>query len=212
MSLFDRDHSEVACGEGKTSCTSCGNDGLVLGKRQLGYALTVLAGLGFALFMIGYFIGQRTAAEQFAVKMAQESLSDRIHSSLYAIQGHAQQDSSAQEASSDQDPGVVATEADAVDTAITSSAVAAQQPLKQRFYAQITGFGNEQTARAFVKRMKDKNIHVLVRPRHSKTARGKQITWYQIVSETLDSRETVDALVETMRRQEHINSIRVITC
>lgn len=212
MSLFARDQFGNDDNENKSKCGCCGRGWSFLSHYRVGCVLACLGACVCAIFIVGYFLGQHAAVEQFSVKMAQDSLSDRINASLITLydskagQEIAQDDD--QESAEASQEAVAVAENEQKDQRNTLAAPVA----KSRYYAQIAGFGNEKAARSFVQRMKDKNIHVMVKPRHTKNGRGKQVTWYQIVSETFDSRQTVDALADTLRRQEHINTVRVITC
>jgi hypothetical protein len=71
-------------------------------------------------------------------------------------------------------------------------------------YAQLIGFGTKQAAQAFVTRLKKHHVSVILKTMISKTAAGKQRTWYQAITPTYESTEELQAEVTKIKRLEHI--------
>ncbi len=84
--------------------------------------------------------------------------------------------------------------------------------VKKPQYAQLIGFGTKQAAQAFVTRLKKANISVILKTMMSKTAAGKQRTWYQAITPTYDTAEELQAQVSKIKRLEHIreNDIKTV--
>src|SRR5437870_4523171 len=68
----------------KSTCYCSNDEGLFVPNRQLSIVVAGLLFLFFSCFMIGYFIGKRSAVEQFTQKMCQESFSDQIYTAVVA--------------------------------------------------------------------------------------------------------------------------------
>lgn len=78
-------------------------------------------------------------------------------------------------------------------------------PNKQhKQYAQLIGFGTKKAAQAFVQRLKKHDISVMVKTVMSKSASGKQRTWYQAITPTYDSEQALHDYVARIKRLEHI--------
>lgn len=71
-------------------------------------------------------------------------------------------------------------------------------------YAQLIGFGTKQAAQAFVTRLKKHNVPVILKTMMSKTASGKQRTWYQAITPTYESSQELQTQVAKIKRLEHI--------
>ncbi|MBV8660814.1 MAG: SPOR domain-containing protein [Candidatus Dependentiae bacterium] len=71
-------------------------------------------------------------------------------------------------------------------------------------YAQLIGFGTKKAAQAFVSRLKKHNVPVILKTMISKTASGKQKTWYQAITPTYNSAEELQSQIAKIKRLEHI--------
>ena len=56
-----------------------------LNQRQLSLLVAGLLALSFFIFISGYFLGKKRAAEEFSYKADQESLADQIYSSMCVL-------------------------------------------------------------------------------------------------------------------------------
>ena len=83
---------------------------------------------------------------------------------------------------------------------------------KKPQYAQLIGFGTKQAAQAFVTRLKKHNVPVILKTMMSKTAAGKQKTWYQAITPTYDTAQELQDQVSKIKRLEHIrgNDIKTV--
>ncbi len=93
-----------------------------------------------------------------------------------------------------------------------SSVVESVVDNKQPQYAQLIGFGTKQAAQAFVTRLKKHNVPVILKTVISKTASGKQRTWYQAITPTYESARELQDQVTKIKRLEHIrgNDIKTV--
>lgn len=80
------------------------------------------------------------------------------------------------------------------------------------YFAQLVGFGTAHAAQQFVQRLSRKEIPVMVRKRQSRTARGRFITWYQVVTEKYSDRAELDRLVQRLKKEEKLNDVQIVTC
>lgn len=71
-------------------------------------------------------------------------------------------------------------------------------------YAQLIGFGTKQAAQAFVARLKKHNVPVILKTIMSKTASGKQRTWYQAITPTYESSKELQEQIAKIKKLEHI--------
>lgn len=81
-----------------------------------------------------------------------------------------------------------------------------------QYFAQLVGFGTARAAQQFAHRLSLKEIPVIVRKRQSRTARGRFISWYQVVTEKFDDRTELEAIIEKIEGEEKLNDVRIITC
>ena len=60
--------------------------------------------------------------------------------------------------------------------------------------------------------MAKKNIVSEVKKRISKTAKGKVISWYQVVTPTYSDKVELEALVAKLVKEEKLNDTRIVAC
>jgi len=82
----------------------------------------------------------------------------------------------------------------------------------QKYYAQLIGFGTKKAAEKFARRLQHNNMPVTVKSRHSSTAKGKKITWYQVVTQELTDKNLLEKLVNEITLKERLVDVRIITC
>ena len=90
--------------------------------------------------------------------------------------------------------------------------ISSDSDIKKPQYAQLIGFGTKQAAQAFVTRLKKHNVPVILKTMMSKTAAGKQKTWYQAITPTYDTAQELQDQVSKIKRLEHIrgNDIKTV--
>lgn len=173
-----------------------------------------------SVFLIGFFIGQRTAAQQFIDRAGQGVFADHIYAAMCGLSGVPEEDGAAatdtdgNEAESDQEEE--SNNSLAQDEASTSSAsqeeAVSDTPAESEYYAQLVGFGTAKAAQDCVKRLKKKGFPVFVQKRHSRTAKGRLVTWYQVVTENFHDEEKLQAVVARLEKEEKLQGIHVVAC
>lgn len=177
-------------------------DVLTLTKRQTSLIVSALILLFFFVFMAGYFFGKRTVLGEFVQRATQDSFADQIY---YASLSSSYDD----QASSEQEERVVPTEIDRSENVPNDEPQSANDKF---FYAQLVGFGTEPAALQCVERLAQKGIKVHVKKKLSKTAQGRHIAWYQVVTPSFEKINELDALVQQIKRLEKIkNNVRIVS-
>lgn len=227
MNLFDRGNHESH--PQSESCVCDGKQGLFLTNRHLSWALSIVLLFNFFLFMTGYFLGKKHAVDHISYKIDQESLSDHVYSSMYALY-----DSKAPNTSSDNSEpgeeieiaeGESQTEEPILDQAIDAAAevksaqdiieesknLGSAQAKNHEYYAQLVGFSSQQAAQQFIKKLALRDITAHIKQRQSKTSKGKIVYWYQVITESFTNKEELLKLVDTIKYREKLHDVRIIS-
>ncbi len=152
-------------------------------------------------FVSGYFWGISNGVEALSTQLDQDAFSDQISASFMPIQTDADElpeDGIEESENFDEEQGVE-TPGQPVVT-------------ERTYYAQLAGFGNKQSAHRFAQKLIKKKIPVIVNPVHSKTKKGKAITWYQVVTESYSTKEELAALVEQLKETEKLKDPQIVYC
>jgi septal ring-binding cell division protein DamX len=80
------------------------------------------------------------------------------------------------------------------------------------YFAQLAGFGTARAAQQFAQRLLRKEIQVVVKKRQSRSARGKFVSWYQVVTEKFDDRDQLEALVQRLEKEEKLKGVHIVSC
>ncbi len=214
MNEWEKD-SSLRTTEHQCRCSNV--NGLFVPNRQLSFVIAGLIFLVFSTFMAGYFFGQRYAAEHFTHQAYQDSFADQIYSSMFSLSEfdrHEKDESTV--------PSLVMEDVSAVK----------QEPLahseersnaennqdvslslsSDRYYAQLIGFGTAKAAERFVRKLARKGIEVQSKKRVSKTAKGRTITWYQVVTPPYANKNDLETLVSILVKKEKLKDVRILTC
>ena len=179
-------------------------------------------------------MGKRKAVEKFYKKMKQESLADHVYYSMCSMYDKADAQLHSEERSQDlvvETDVALAVATDAKLTVTTNSTdlekkqeiVEAEQiheddisslskDDERQFYAELIGFGTKRAAQKFADKLTQKNVTVAVKRRKSKTARGKVIIWYQVVTEAFNDKNDLIALVDDISASERLKDVRIVSC
>ena len=179
-------------------------------NRQINWMIAIVVFIAVGSFGAGYFWGEKKSAERFLQRIGQEAFSDQVYSSICSLYDSDNE--------SDQRGENVVTEAENVpeetskqEVVATTKESAKKMVPREAFYAQLVGFGTSKKAKQFVERLSKKGITAHVRDRKSKTARGKLITWYQVVTDPYTDKDALITLVEKVKADEHLHDVRIIT-
>lgn len=163
------------------------NSALYLSNRQVSWLIASIILLSFFIFIAGYFFGQRKAVEH-QVELAS------IHGML---------------------PPEVLQESSSVPVAqapTITEHVGQESHAGKMYKAQLIGFGTMRAAHQFAERLQHKNMPVRVQERHSKTAQGKEVIWYQVTTELFNDKHELTAFVEQIQKEERLKDIRIVSC
>ena len=156
---------------------------LQMGKRQVSWLVSGALLCGFFVFMTGYFIGQKKGVEQLSYMIDQQA---KTHvASLVDL---------TQEKPETQIP-------------IKTS----QADNKTTYWAPLVGFGTKKAAKACFDRLISRNMPVILQERKSKTAKGKELLWYQIVTKEFSDKQKLVQTIEQIQKQEHIKKIQIMS-
>lgn len=97
------------------------------------------------------------------------------------------------------------------DSSVNAKEVAIEAA-KDQYYAELVGFGSKQRANEFCNRLQKNGISVVVKKRKSRTARGKNIFWYQAITEKFDNKSDLVAFVDIIKDKENLKGIKIIQC
>jgi len=213
-SFQEQDNNKKTC-----ICTSI--SGLFIPNRRL--SLVTAAGIliVFITFITGYFIGQHSAIESFSNKIDQESFADQIYASLFAPGEYKSSRELSEQENEQITQGIeVLEEKSDMNTKeiVQADYKGEQQSIpsslipKEEYYAQLIGFGTEQAAQKFAQRLIKQKILVTVKRRRSKTAKGKMVSWYQVVTQKYNDKEKLCRLVDRIEKTEKIKGTHIISC
>ncbi len=186
-------------------------------RHTAAYSAAAVLLLGITFFG-GYFFGKKQMAEQFIMKIDQDSFADQIYSSLCALydgeepvtKGLLVAENDAATPAKETVPLV-----DMVATTTTEESVSMAEQLGAKsgpsYYAELIGYGTRKAAELFVQKMNKKSISVELKERKSVTAQGKKREWYQVVTGRHKNRENLERITDRLAREEKINGIRIVT-
>lgn len=212
---------------------SFSSDQIILTKRQASMFMASMLLFCLFVFILGFFLGKRTVIDDFSANVSKEALHDQIDFLLTTQSFESSQEDGLPGNEVDfqnnndvhisfdamqQDDIKAPSQEKAFHTPVASSShennlaqlaavtLSATQieGAKTRQYAQLIGFGTKQAAQAFVARLKKNNVPVVLKTMMSKTAAGKERTWYQAITPTYESEEELHAHVAKIKRLEHI--------
>ncbi len=160
------------------------NSILYLTNRQVSWLAASTVVFVFCIFIAGYVLGQKKALEGYG-SAGKSSFSNSYISSDEVINNMSDQ---------------------------LSSSLNTDGNASKQYYAQLIGFGTLHAADKFADRLQQKNFPVKVVEKHSKTAQGKKIIWYQVVTEYFDKKDDLIAFTRKIEKEERLNDIRIVSC
>lgn len=78
------------------------------------------------------------------------------------------------------------------------------------YYAQLASFGSRHAATVFVEYLQQKKIIAKVVERKNETVSGKNIVWYQVITERFDTQQELCELLCKIGQEEKLHDIRII--
>jgi hypothetical protein len=83
---------------------------------------------------------------------------------------------------------------------------------QKHYYAQLIGFGTSQAADSFARRLTKQGFSVKVEQCKSRTAKGKAVTWYQVVTQPYRDAQKLQEVIDILAHTEKLKGVRVKTC
>lgn len=214
--------------------------GVFLGARTISLITAISCIFLFFSFFTGYFLGQKRAIARFTHKLDQDSFADQIYAALCSMdesQELAQTDDAAttdddavqvSASSEDQTPSeaperIASTHTEPENAATDASELTTDQvetaalenntqEVSTRYYAQLAGFGTAKAAQRWAHHLQKKGTPVFVKKRSSRSARGSLISWYQVVTERFQDKAKLEELVATIKKEEKISDVHLVSC
>lgn len=199
-------------------CTSCAQSPhyLVFHKKMVSRLVALLLFMGFIVFVIGFFFGKKQGAEDFGHRIEHENFSDQIHfalSSLYDKDANGQKYHESETVAVNHD-----TSENILHEDITSCATendhgkkvqSTQNTTSVHYVAQLFG-GKQKAVTDFAQRLSKHGIDIVIRERLSKSARGKNITWFQAITKPYADKNELTSIVALIKKLEKINDVTII--
>ncbi|MDR3550434.1 MAG: hypothetical protein P4L31_03405 [Candidatus Babeliales bacterium] len=87
-----------------------------------------------------------------------------------------------------------------------------QDAQSAQYFAQLAGFGTARAAHLFAQKLARKEVSVVVKERQSRSARGKFVSWYQVVTEKFEDKDELKKLVARLQSEEKLKGVNIVTC
>ena len=181
-------------------------DGLFVPSRQLGILFGGICIVLFGVLMSGYFLGKKQVMDELVYKLEQDSFADQLYSSSCLLYD---QDAEQLQEKTDADQAEVA----AAEEPPCEDELSFNQPEMQgpQYRAQLIGFGTRAAAEQFAHRV-NRYANVEIINRESTTAKGRSITWYQVVTSPFSDRNELQGTVDRITKQEKLKGVQITTC
>jgi len=176
-------------------------------NRQIGWLVAIVIVFSLGSFSAGYFLGEKKSAERFIQRVEQDALADQLYSSICSLYENESEPNLRTRSGSTESPdGETVKEKEKENEEVTE-----ETATETIFCAQLVGFGTAKKAKQFVERLAKKGVTTHVRERKSKTARGKTIVWYQVVTDLYTNKNVLIGLVEKVKQEERLHDVRIVT-
>jgi len=181
-------------------------NGVVLSERELSQVVVVLLLGALFIFLAGYFIGKKRMCEELSLG-DEVRFADKIQHALTNLANRTSEFS--EEAPEAEEDDSAEEEHDENDVNVPEKEPGKTKEIEGKAYAQLCGFSTESTAKAYAARLKKRGIASHVIERTSRTARGKKIIWYQVLTETMDRAE-LNQLVQSIKQRDKLASVTIV--
>jgi len=200
-----------------STCQCTSNQGLFVPNRQLSMIVAGLLFLSFCIFITGYFLGKKWAAEQFAQTMQSSALEDNISAAAVPlINEEAQGNDNTLATNVENNRAPIVSHEVLVHhepiVNINQDIVTPDEGEQKRYYAQLIGFGTEKAAEQFVKRLASNGVTTEIKKRVSKTVKGRTSYWYQVVTTAYTNKDDLSHIVDKLVKAEKLKDVCIRTC
>lgn len=160
-------------------------------------------------FLAGYFWGKKSALEEFAEQIKNESFTDQVYASLCALydqpggfsnNAHTAHDTNGGEPEECVSNSLLTSLEESEDKDATSAA---------HFVAQLIGYGTQRQAQLYAQSLEKRGIAATVVARTSVSARGKKRVWYQVVTQPASYDDT-QRLAERLAIEDRLAGVSII--
>jgi hypothetical protein len=227
MNFFKQKSDEHSNNTQESKCLCHGKQGIFFDKRQTSRIVALLLLIAVFVFVGGYFWGQRVAIDQLLNTIERDSFADQIYYSMNSLYDQKDGESGDGDSGEDEaesqnesgDEGVVESTVKKSSGAPVQSVPAEQkknelssatQKHEKKYYAQLAGFGAQKSAQQLVNQLARRGITVKILKKQSKTARGKVVVWYQVVTKDFSDPQELNALLATIKKHEKLHDMRVV--
>ena len=224
--------------EEKIECFCKDTNGFYITKRQASAGSSVIIFLATLLFAIGYLLGQRKAIQEFTSKVVNDSFADQVNYSMYSLYGdnsNIEQEVEQPDNFHNSIDLKNTTESILKNDAVTSQAnlpttVEPSEGAKSKVendiktdnssseiksdvkhFAILIGFGSKKFAEQFVNKVEKIGYTVYIMPRKSKTSKGKEVNWYQIITDSFDDKSKLIDVTNKIKASQRLNDIQYMT-
>jgi hypothetical protein len=197
------------------ACICSSSQGLFIPNRQLSIIVAGCIAILFFSFITGYFLGNQHAAQDFMHHIDRVSLNDQVSASLCAFAKECSTPQMNEDTTIELEETLHADDTSVKECVVANADVSTStepETEKQQYYAQLIGFGTQPAAQRFAKKMENRHISVEINKHSSRTAKGKTIHWYQVVTTRYDNKQQLLDLVNSIQKAENIQDIRIVTC
>lgn len=179
-----------------------------LTQRQLSLLVAGLLAFSFFIFIGGYFLGKKRAAEEFSYKADQDSLADQIYSSMCVLYDtkDESEDSEENEPESEISENSENLEKNEEILPEVENSTQTQETFGPKYFAALAGFSSTTLAdgKKMLNRLKARGFDVQLIERSSKSVKGEAHIWYQIITASYSNKEELQQIVSQIAKLEHI--------
>ncbi|GMU19392.1 MAG: hypothetical protein AMXMBFR12_05840 [Candidatus Babeliales bacterium] len=179
-----------------------------LNQKQMSLLLASILAFSFFIFISGYFLGKKRAAEEFSYKADQDSLADHIYSSmcvLYETKDDSE-DSEENEPDTEISENLENQKKSEEISPEAENLVTVQETSDPKYFAELAGFSSSTLAEGknMLNRLKARGFDVKMIERVSQNSTGESCTWHQIITGSYSHKEDVQKIASEIARLEHI--------
>lgn len=155
-----------------------------LDQQQISYIVASALMGSFFIFMAGYYWGKKNALEPVTEQFTSDSLADKIYCALCSEEKKVEEEKE--------------------DTQVQEK----QEEKKSLYYAQLAGFGSLKAAQRCSEKLISLGFETRIVERISKTGRGAERTWYQVISNPYTTKEE---LLESLKIAQKYVKLQTIS-
>lgn len=176
-------------------------------KRHVSYVMAAGIFIGSILFISGYYLGKRTAAQELLFEMQQELLASSQHNFLTSLHDNTVRLTPEQESNNLNDQDANTSIAESATENSLSERVPSEVPAL--WQAHLAGWGSYKEAVRCAQLLKKVGMVTKVVKRKS-TAENKVRYWYQVVSEPFVNKDELEQVVDTVSQRANIVGAKIV--